>query len=138
MEITRNTRRSPFNLLQEIYSPDEWRIFVCCMMLNQTTRRQVDRVRGRFFKLWPDAKSACNADVDHMSYVIQSLGLSNRRSSSIIKMSHDYLMKDWKEPIELYGLGKYAQDSYDIFIRGVFVENPTDKFLKKYLDWKMS
>ena len=101
MEIS---KRSPFNLLQEIYSPDEWRIFVCCMMLNQTTRRHVDLVRERFFKLWPDANSARRADVRHMSDVIKSLGLSNRR-------------------IELYGLGKYVQDSYD-------------KFLKKYLEWR--
>lgn len=128
-------RVSPYNLLQEIYRPDEWKIFVCCIFLNQTTRLQVDRVRNEFFSRWPNAKAASLADPNEIKHVIQSLGLSNKRSISIIKMSVDFMEKDWKEPTELYGLGKYAQDSYDIFIRGKNIRNPADKFLKKYMDW---
>jgi methyl-CpG-binding domain protein 4 len=128
--------RSPYNLLQEIYHPDEWKILVCCMFLNQTTRLQVDRIRDEFFNRWPNARAASQADPIEMSHVIKPLGLYNKRSRSIIRMSHEYLTVNWTEPTELHGLGKYAQDSYDIFIRKrLDVQNPADKFLSKYLAW---
>lgn len=129
-------KTSPYNLLQEIYRPDDWKIFVCCMMLNQTTRQQVDRVRAEFFRRWPNARRAMDADVHEMAELIKPLGLSNKRSAGIIRMSEDYIKKDWKEPKELFGLGQYAQDSYDIFIRKrLNVVDPADKFLSKYMEW---
>lgn len=129
-------KTSPYNLLQEIYRPDDWKIFVCCMMLNQTTRHQVDQVRHEFFRRWPNARKAMAADAAEMAELIKLLGLANKRSLGIIKMSTDYIEKDWREPKELYGLGQYAQDSYDIFIRKrLDVKNPADKFLSKYMDW---
>lgn len=127
---------SPYNLLQEVYRPDDWKIFVCCMLLNQTCRIQVDRVRLEFFRRWPNARKAADADQNEMAALIKTLGFSNKRSIGIIKMSKDYINKDWKEPNELYGLGQYAQDSYDIFIRKrLDVENPSDKFLSVYMRW---
>lgn len=130
--------KSPYNLLQEIYINEKqgiWKILVCCQFLNITTRRQVDRVRHEFFRRWPTPQKAMHADSAEMASLIKSLGLFNRRSVSIIRMSQEFLLKDWKEPKELYGLGQYAQDSYDIFVRGVRPPNPSDKFLQKYLDW---
>jgi len=77
-----------------------------------------------------------DADVNEMSDLIKPLGFSNKRSRGIIRMSEDYIRKDWEEPTELFGLGTYAQDSYDIFIRKrLDVENPADKFLNKYMEW---
>ena len=43
-------------LLQEIYQPDGWKMLVCCIMLNLTNRKQVDRVRHKLFKKYPTAK----------------------------------------------------------------------------------
>lgn len=129
-------RRSPYNLLQEIYHPDEWKIFVCCMFLNQTTRAQVDRIRHEFFRRWPHARLASHADQDEMARLITPLGLSNRRSAAIIRMSKEFLSTDWNKPSDLHGLGKYADDSYEIFIkRNLTIRNPADKFLQKYMDW---
>lgn len=127
--------KSPYNLLQEIYWPDEWKILICCMFLNQTGRKQVDAVRDEFFKHWPNAKKASKANSDEMKEVIKSLGFVNRRTNSIIRMSQDFLL-EWKEPKELYGIGQYGQDSYDIFVRGnIQIKNPSDHVLKKYLKW---
>jgi len=98
--------RSPYNLLQEIYHPNEWKMFVCCMCLNQTTRLQVDKVRHEFFKRWPTPKKAIKADPTEMAELIKQLGLSNRRSAAIIRMSREFIEKDWKDPKELHGLGQ--------------------------------
>jgi endonuclease III len=105
------------------------------MMLNQTSRRQVDGVRYEFFRRWPDAISASRCDLLEMETLLKPLGLSNRRSLAIRKMSQQYL-GEWNKPSDLFGLGRYADDSYEIFIKKNYtVHNPSDKFLSKYIDW---
>ena len=37
-------------ILQEVYQSDGWKMLVCCIMLNLTNRKQVDRVRHELFK----------------------------------------------------------------------------------------
>jgi methyl-CpG-binding domain protein 4 len=128
--------RSPYNLLQEIYIKDKWKILVCNIFLNQTTRKQVDMIRDEFFDRWPNAKAASEADPDEMRDVIKILGFGNKRSRTIIRMSEEFHTIEWKNPKELHGLGQYAQDSWDIFINGKIKIKPTDKVLKKYLKWR--
>lgn len=128
-------KKSPYNLLQEIYE-DPWQMMVCCIFLNQTSRIQVDAIREKFFKTWPDARSIVRADPEKIKKSIKTLGLVNRRTNSIIRMSQDWLQANWREPMELFGIGQYGQDSYDIFVRGnIRIKNPSDHVLKKYLKW---
>lgn len=127
---------SPLNLLQEIYHPDEWKVLVCCILLNQTSRKQVDLVRDEFFKIWPSPESVKEEDFEKMRDLIAPLGFKNKRADGIIRFSREFLEKDWKDPIELYGIGRYGQDSYDIFFRDKIIENPSDHVLKDYVQWK--
>lgn len=126
---------SPYLLLQEIYNEHPWRVLVCCIMLNCTSRKQVDRVRDEFFKRYPDPIKAESADSSEMAELIAPLGFKNRRTNVIRRFSSDWLTLDWQEPKELYGIGKYAQDSWEIFMKGNLDVEPTDGVLKKYLDW---
>jgi len=127
------TLRQRDKLLQEIYQKDPWRVLISCMMLNQTTRTQVDQVRFEFFKRWPTPEKAARADQHQMSEVIKTLGLMNRRSASIIKMSQQYSSGEWVRAIDLFGIGQYGHDSFDIFINGNLKIKPQDKELKKYM-----
>jgi methyl-CpG-binding domain protein 4 len=127
--------KSPFNLLQEIYNEHPWRVLICCIMLNCTSRKQVDRVRDRFFELYPDPESAICADPEEMAEVIAHLGFKNKRTRTIQRFSKDWVELDWIEPKELYGIGKYAQDSWEIFRKGNLNVDPTDGVLNKYLAW---
>lgn len=106
------------------------------MFLNQTTRKQVDRIRGEFFRRWPTAKAASQADPVEMSELIKSLGFRNKRTADIIKFSTEYITKDWKSPRELHGIGQYAQDSWDLFIELKRVRNPSDHKLSAYVKWQ--
>ena len=126
---------SPFLLLQEIYNECPWRTLICCIMLNCTSRKQVDQVREDFFNKYPDPESARNADPIEMSELISLLGFKNRRANTIIRFSSDWITREWTEPIELYGIGKYGQDSWEIFQKGNLDVTPTDGVLKKYLAW---
>lgn len=108
-------------------------------MLNQTSIRQVRPVIWTFFSLWPDPESAAEADPERVAEVIQSLGLQRRRAAAIVRMSREFL--DWlpsQDVRELHGVGKYAADSYNMFIRGEVVEDVTDKELRKYVEWALS
>lgn len=126
---------SPYILLQEIYNENPWKVLICCIMLNCTSRKQVDQVRDEFFTKYPDPESAISSDPDEMAKVISLLGFKNKRTRTIKRFSSDWLTLKWKEPIELYGIGKYAQDSWEIFQKGNLDVEPTDGVLHKYLAW---
>lgn len=130
--------KSPYNLLQEIYNEHPWRMLVCCIMLNCTSRKQVDQVRDEFFKKYPDANVAKEADRAEMAELIASLGFKNRRANTIVRFSNDWVNQEWSEPIELYGIGKYAQDSWEIFQKGNLNVEPTDGVLNQYLTWALN
>lgn len=127
--------QSPYSLLQEIYFPDEWKILVCCIFLNLTNRKQVDKMRDNFFTRWPTPESISESDYESLVAILQPLGLSKKRAKTIIRFSDEFINKDWEDPIELYGIGKYGQDSYDIFINDKIIEDPSDHVLKKYILW---
>jgi methyl-CpG-binding domain protein 4 len=127
--------KSPYNLLQEIYREHPWRMLVCCIMLNCTSRKQVDQVREKFFRRYPDAVEAERADPTEMAEIIALLGFKNKRTQTIIRFSSDWMTLDWSEPNELYGIGKYGQDSWEIFQKGNLNVVPTDGVLDTYLAW---
>lgn len=120
-------------MTQEIYQKDPWKMMVCCIFLNQTNRKQLDKVRLQFFRKYPTANEILTADLNEISEMIAPLGFKNRRAKTLLQFSTEWLFKPWIDPIELYGIGKYGQDSWEIFKRGNLNVQPTDGVLKKYL-----
>lgn len=127
--------RSPYNLLQELYFPDVWKILVCCMLLNRVSRTQVDQVRFHLFKSWPDAEKMSKANWTDVERIVRPLGLGTKRAKSLIRMSDEFLHTDWVNPKELWGIGVYASDAYKMFVMRRKVDKPSDKFLKVYDKW---
>ena len=119
-------------LLQEIYQPDGWKMLTCCMLLNLTNRKQVDTVRNELFKRYPTPKDMMNANQSELAELLKPLGLYNRRAKSLKRMSEGYV-KGFNSVDELYGIGKYAMDSWEIFQNNNRNVNPTDKVLLAYL-----
>lgn len=128
--------KSPHGLIQESLWPDEWKILVACIMLNQTTRKQLDKVVDTFFQKWPNANALLQAADDEIQDVIKPLGFWSRRTKSLKRFSSEYMNKNWNEPIELHGIGKYANDAWKIFIVGNWQSvEPQDHALNKYHNW---
>jgi endonuclease III len=105
-------------LLQDVYRDDPWRIFASCILLNQTTRTQVDRVVRRLFALWPDAYAMRGASLRAVALELEGQGMEWVKAARLIHMSDDYIT--WYEtgtmlPDQIHGVGQYAIDSYDIF-----------------------
>ena len=106
------------------------------MLLNQTTRKQLDKVIDEFFSRWPDAESLLSASPEEIGEIIKPLGFWRRRPKALQKFSREYVENKWKEPDTLYGIGKYAHDAWRIFIKGDWKEvDPNDHALNKYHAW---
>ena len=119
-------------LLQEIYQTDGWKMLVCCMLLNLTNRKQVDTVIDELFVRYPTPEDMMNAEHSDVVDIVQPLGLYNTRAERLIKMSEGYV-KGFKSVDELYGIGQYAKDSWEIFQNNNMKVNPRDKVLQEYL-----
>ena len=119
-------------LLQEIYQSDGWKMLTCCMLLNLTNRRQVDVIRDELFNRYPTPKDMIKADESELADLLKPLGLYNRRAKSLKKMSEGYV-KGFESVDELYGIGQYAKDSWEIFQNNNRKVKPMDKVLQEYL-----
>lgn len=107
---------SPLRLIQEELHHNPWQMLVACIMLNQTSYKQVRPMIDSVFAKWPTAEAMARADKQELSSAVRSLGFYNRRSKALIRFSYEWITKCWSHPRELYGIGKYASDSYDMFV----------------------
>ena len=119
-------------LLQEIYQPDGWKMLTCCMLLNLTNRKQVDTIRDELFNKYPTPKDMMKAKHSDLVDIIQPLGLYNTRAERLIKMSEGYV-NGFNDVTELYGIGQYAKDSWEIFQCNDYDVEPRDLVLQEYL-----
>src|SRR5579863_669063 len=99
--------RSPYSLIQEDLWPNEWYILVVSIMLNCTTRKQVEKVLPAFLQRWPTSQQFVNAAPNDVVEVIRPLGFANRRSANLLKMTRHYLAGPWSDARELSGIGEY-------------------------------
>jgi methyl-CpG-binding domain protein 4 len=121
-------------LIQQEFRHDPFKMLIGCIMLNQTSNKNVRQVIYTFFDRWPTPQSIINANVQDIIEHIRPLGFYNMRARRIQRFAHEYITKPFKSACELHGIGKYANDSYEIFINGNLNVNPTDKILLKYLN----
>jgi len=101
-------------LLQDL--ENSWKVLVVCILLNRTGGETVRSVLPSFFMLWPTAEDMISADVSEVVGCIKACGLQNRKAGYLIAMSKAYLSDEWSEVEDLPGIGKYASDSWKMFI----------------------
>mgnify|MGYP000939180793 CR=1 FL=1 len=112
---------------------NSWEHMVGVIMLNQTGRKPVKTALPEFLYWFPTPHAVIEADEVFVKSIIASLGMSNVRYKRLIGMSRDYLAWDGVDATDLYGIGKYGSDSYEIFFKKNYSVKPTDKELKRYL-----
>lgn len=110
-----------------------WQHFVGVIMLNQTSRKPVKTVLPKFLHLWPTPEKFLTAHHMTVKSVIRPLGMVNVRYRRLCGMTQNYLDWDGNDATELYGIGKYGSDSYEIFFKGNHYVQPSDKELRRYL-----
>lgn len=130
---------SPYGLIQESLWPNEWLILVSCMMLNQTQRKQVERVLPEFIRRWPTPATFLSAQREDVVDLLRPLGFYNRRTDNLFKMTERYVAAPWQHVRELPGIGEYAARAWEIFVLGELGEDPPkDHALVKYHAYAMA
>jgi methyl-CpG-binding domain protein 4 len=129
---------SPFHLVQEKLYREPWKLLIATIFLQKTTGKKAFPVLDEFFSKYPNPYLAAKADLSDIADLMKPLGLNNLRAKLIVRCSHDYFSKPWMSAKELYGIGKYGDDSYRIFCMGKDEWKkviPKDKKLNLYHDW---
>ncbi|PIK43963.1 putative methyl-CpG-binding domain protein 4 [Apostichopus japonicus] len=128
--------KSPYNLVQENLFHDPWKLLVATIFLNKTTGVKAIPILWQFLDKYPSPEVTQRADWKPIADMIWTLGLHEKRAKMIIRFSDEFLTKDWTYPEELFGIGKYGNDSYRIFCVNEWRQvKPTDHMLNKYHDW---
>jgi len=128
--------RSPYKLIQEDLYDDPWKVLVACVFCNLTRRNTAEPLLWQFFSDYPTPFAASSADIKQLENLLKPIGLSSRRAKTLKKMSSEYISIDWKEPIELYGIGKYGNDAWKIFCTNDWKSvTPKDHALSWYHTW---
>jgi methyl-CpG-binding domain protein 4 len=113
---------------------NSWEHMVGVIMLNQTGRKPVKTVYPLFMHHWPTPSALLTSTPLEVRNVIWSLGMSTVKENRIRRMTEDYVKWDGEDAGQLYGIGKYGSDSYEIFFKHNYCVDPTDKELRRYLD----
>ena len=113
---------------------EKWRHMVAVIMLNQTGRKPVKTVYPLFMHHWPTPGCLLFSTPEAVKDIIWSLGMSTVKENRIRRMTADYVNWDGNDATQLYGIGKYGSDSYEIFFKHNYTVDPTDKELRRYLD----
>ncbi|XP_027022690.1 methyl-CpG-binding domain protein 4 isoform X2 [Tachysurus fulvidraco] len=128
--------RSPFKLVQETLFHDPWKLLVATIFLNRTSGKLAIPLLWQFFERYPSAEVTRSSDWKPLSDLMQPLGLNSLRAKTLVRFSDEFLTKSWRYPEELYGIGKYGNDSYRIFCVGEWRQvTPKDHKLNKYHAW---
>ncbi len=127
-----NPLRDDLMVQQQI--TNSWEHMVGVIMLNQTGRKAVKTTLPEFLYWFPTALALLHADEEFVKSIIEPLGMLNVRYTRLIRMSQDYLTWNGNDAEELFGIGKYGSDSYEIFFKKNYSVQPTDKELKRYLE----
>ena len=135
-------------LLEELLADNPWRLLLSTIMLNRTSRVQVDHVLFEFLQRWPTPQMVVSASTEVISGVVRSLGLGNKRAQGIQRFSSDYLaLSETKsDPFSLseedvtglHHCGAYAYDAYCIFIQRNIAVLPEDLVLASYVEYKLA
>jgi methyl-CpG-binding domain protein 4 len=133
--------------MQEEFRDDPWKLLVGCILLNQVSARSARPIWEKLFERWPSwtslLKEPRESVMHELTNLFRPLGFQNRRAERVLRMTEDvgHQYRELKndrmqiDPSNLYGCGKYASDSYNMFVKGQIVEDVEDKELKNYVRW---
>lgn len=126
-------------LLQLRYRHDPWRVLVCCILLNRTSRKQVDSIIDQLFDEYPDASTMARARVGDLRELLHPLGFSFQRAQRLIDMSDEWESfgdaPSYESIATLTGVGEYARDAYRLLVLNDLTVEPEDKKLRQWVRW---
>lgn len=121
-------------IFQEVYREDPWKLLVTCILTNQTRGKVSLAVSKGLFSRWKTPTEFATASYTQVREIVGRLGFGHRRTNLLMKFNAVWLLRGPCHPRGIPGCGKYAQDSYEIFVESRADVAPTDKVLRWYLE----
>jgi endonuclease III len=109
---------------------------VACCLVNRTTWEKARLVHSRLKLRYGGPEGLASADPEDLQPVIRRLGLWRQRSKSLVRMARTWLQREPEtsdDVAKLPGCGKYAADSWAIFIENRVDVYPRDGKLNWYI-----
>ena len=130
---------SPFLLIQESLWPNQWLILVSCVLLNQTSRKQVEKIWRHFIHVCPNPEAIISIDEQELALMLKPLGFYSRQAKMLKKLASAYIKNDWKHAKDLPGIGEYGGRAWEIFCCSKLgTIEPKDGALKIYWRWSLN
>ncbi|XP_054280276.1 methyl-CpG-binding domain protein 4-like isoform X2 [Macrosteles quadrilineatus] len=128
--------RSPYALVQEDLFDNPWQLLIATVFLTKTAAKRALPQLHKFLARYPRPEDILKANYEDIDEYFKPLGLTTTRSHVIMRFTVEFLEKDWTYPRELYGIGKYGDDSYRMFCINEWRQvSPDDIPLTKYRNW---
>lgn len=127
-------------LFQERLRADPFWMLVACSLVNLTTWKCARPVFDELVRRYPSHADMARAKPEDLHDLLKPLGLWRRRAISLTRLANEWA--DGKRPLDskgvkkLSGCGRYASDSWAIFIDGRTDVEVTDGKLSWYLGIK--
>ena len=122
-----------YDIIQDKYADDPWKVLVCCILLNQTSNAQVRPLIENFFVKWPTPFSIAKEEREVISSFIRTTGFQNVKAERILKFSNQWVIGE-RDPKNFIGVGEYGREAWRIFVSKDFNFTPKDKKLRMYID----
>lgn len=71
--------KTPIGIIQEDCWPNEFHALVQCMLLNCTSRKQIEKIWSTFAARFPTPQSLIDASEDDVRSIVAPLGFKDRR-----------------------------------------------------------
>lgn len=110
-----------------------WRMLVACQLLNRTRGAVGVPAALAVLARWPTPAALARADLRSLHSLIRRCGLWRRRSLQLRRLSAAWAAGE-RDPKRLPGAGRYARDSWAIFVEGRRPRSVGDHWLRYYLE----
>lgn len=124
------------HLFQERLADDPFWMLVACSLVNLTTWDKAENV-FHWLREHHDVESLSTADPASLHAALQPIGLWRRRADSLVKLAARWSTRPPRsatDVLELPGCGKYAHDSWAIFVDNRLDVEPRDGKLSWYVE----
>lgn len=135
------------SLFQERLRHEPFWMLCACVLVNRTRWSQAESVLNEVRERWPTPHQLSWAGQEELEEVLRPLGFGRQRARRLQDLANEW-QRWWvflqKRPatasdvLTLPGCGKYASDSWAIFVEGRLDVCPTDRALKAFLTDKIN
>jgi len=123
-------------MIQDVYRNSPWKMLVAVVLLNRAKGTKVREMLPQFFVNWKRPPDLAHADHDRLVKFLEPLGFQEKRATVLKDMSANFLQTgNVSELVSMTkGLGDYAIESVEVFLKRNAEFDAQDKEVKPYLE----